>query len=70
MNKFKLHLIGIAIYTIAVAFVDFVISKNVEFKFFSIILFSELLIFYTFFGLLYFIFLREKKAFLLELLHL
>jgi two-component system, LytTR family, sensor kinase len=63
MNKFKLHLLGIGIYTTAVGFVDFVISKNIELRFFAITLLLELLTFYTCFCLLYFTFLRSPKFF-------
>jgi two-component system, LytTR family, sensor kinase len=64
MSKLKHHLIGIAIYTAAVAFVDFVIDNRIEFRFFAITMLLELLVFYTFFALLYFIFLKPKRNFI------
>ena len=64
MSKLKLHLLGISIYTGAVAFVDFVIDNRVEFRFFAITLLLELLIFYTFCAPLYFFFLKPKRNFI------
>ncbi len=64
MSKLKHHLIGISIYTGAVAFVDFVVNNKVEFRFFAITLLLELLVFYTFFAMLYFIFLKPKRNFI------
>ncbi|MGF2413602.1 sensor histidine kinase [Ferruginibacter sp.] len=62
MSKLSKHLLGIAIYTLNVAIIDFVIDDSVKLPLFLIVLLEEIWIFYTVYFVLEYFFFKKKYS--------
>jgi len=62
MSKLSQHLLGIAVYTLNVTFIDFVLADNVKLPFFLIVLCEQIWIFYTIYFFLVFCFIKKQYA--------